>query len=292
VDNNMREDNPFFQTCHQSLLCCDSHTKIAMVRNLRKNWFEGSCYWDPQYPVDSSSVNAGFPEQLMLVAPKDLKRRRLHSTSGKSVMLHAICHIEFNAINLALDACYRFREMPEKYYCDWLTIACEEAYHFTLLEQHLNSLGYCYGDFPAHNGLWEMAQKTAYDVLVRMALVPRILEARGLDVAPQMIKRLVDVKDFVAAEILAIIFNDEINHVKVGNYWYHYLCTLRELNPVSHFIDLVRIHAPDAIRGPIDIGARLAAGFSQKEIELINMIILDGVEQVANCSYSEIGDCT
>lgn len=287
----MREANPFFQSCHEALLCFESDAKVMMVKKLHSKWLEQTLYWDDDYAVDASKVDAGFPKELNLVEPRMLKRRRLHSTKGKAVMLHAIAHIEFNAINLALDACYRFRGMPTEFYLDWLTIACEEAYHFTLLEQHLNSLGYCYGDFPAHNGLWEMARTTAYDVLVRMALVPRILEARGLDVAPQIIKRLIEAKEFIAAEILAVIFNDEITHVKIGNKWYHHLCSQRKVNPVLHFIDLVRTHAPDTLRGPIDRDARLAAGFSQKELELINKIVRDGVEQVAFCSYSEIGDC-
>ena len=132
----------------------------------------------------------GRPDRPVLVDPGEVPRRRLGSTAGRAALVHAIAHIEFNAINLALDAAYRFRGMPRKYYSDWISVAVDEARHFRMLQSRLRQMGQEYGDSPAHNGLWEMAVKTADSCLVRMALVPRVLEARGLDVTPGMMERL------------------------------------------------------------------------------------------------------
>lgn len=219
-----------------------------------------------------TEVRAGLPFELKLVSPKGVPRRRLHSPQGKPAMLHAIAHIEFNAINLALDAMYRFRDLPVDYYVDWLNVACEEAYHFHLLSQHLHSYGVKYGDFPAHNGLWEMAQKTSYDVLARMALVPRVMEARGLDVTPEIAKRFRSANDPIASDILGIIFQDEINHVKVGNRWYYAFCEERKIDPTEKFIALLKEHAPDFLRGPFARDVRRKAGFRENELEILNEV--------------------
>ena len=172
------------------------------------------------------SVDAGEsrPSRPQLVSPKELTRRGLGTKEGHAALIHSLCHIEFNAINLALDAVYRFRGMPESYYGDWWKVAKEEAYHFDLLRKHLSSLGYTYGDFVAHNGLWQAALDTAHDPLVRMALVPRVLEARGLDVTPGIMKRLQEMGDQRAVEILKIIHRDEIGHVAIGSRWFKFLC--------------------------------------------------------------------
>jgi uncharacterized ferritin-like protein (DUF455 family) len=182
-------------------------------------------------------------------------------------LVHAITHIEFNAINLALDAVYRFQSMPQQYYLDWCKVAAEEAKHFTLLSDYLNANGMVYGDLPAHNGLWEMAVKTDFDVLVRMALVPRVLEARGLDVTPGMIKKLETTGDNQLIDILQIIFEDEIGHVKIGSYWYKYLCEQRGLEPEKTFIDLIDKYMQGAHFGPFETQARLDAGFSEQEMQ-------------------------
>ena len=188
-------------------------------------------------------------------------------------MIHAILHIEFNAINLALDAVYRFRDMPEQYYSDWLLVASEEAYHFSLLEKRLNDMGYAYGDMPAHNGLWEMVLKTDHDVLIRMALVPRVLEARGLDVTPGMIEKLKKVGDVKTVEILRIILRDEIGHVAIGSHWFKYCCELKKLEPEKTFRDLLIEYMGRGPNGPLHEEARLQAGFSQNEIdELLKMV--------------------
>jgi len=209
----------------------------------------------------------GYPPNLKLVAPKELKRRGIQSQNGRNVLMHAIAHIEFNAINLALDAAYRFREQPNNYYQDWIQIADDEARHFQLIRDYLNSHDCDYSDYQAHNGLWDMALETQHDVVARMALVPRVLEARGLDVTPGMIKRLERAGDQEAASILEIIYQDEIEHVYTGSHWFFHHCKLRELEPRATFIKLVERHLHGDLRGPFNISARLRAGFDELELK-------------------------
>jgi uncharacterized ferritin-like protein (DUF455 family) len=180
--------------------------------------------------------------------------------------LHAVAHIEFNAINLAWDAVYRFRGMPCDYYRDWIGVAADEARHFAMLQVRLAELGGAYGDFDAHDGLWEMAVKTADSCLARMALVPRVLEARGLDVTPGMIARLRDVGDAASAEILEIILREEIEHVGAGSRWFAYCCEREGRDADATFAALIAEHARGALKGPFNVGARLAAGFSAAEL--------------------------
>lgn len=209
----------------------------------------------------------GRPKRPELVDPKDVPRRNFSSLKGRLSLVHAIAHIEFNAINLALDAVYRFQDMPEQYYRDWCQVAAEEAQHFTMLSDYLESHGVRYGDFSAHNGLWEMAVKTDSDVLIRMALVPRVLEARGLDVTPSMIDKLQSTGDSELISILQKIFDDEIGHVKIGTYWYKALCKQRNLDSEKTFIDLINQYMQGARFGPFEIEARLQAGFTEEEMQ-------------------------
>lgn len=220
----------------------------------------------------SSDCPTGFPgrpERPKLVRPRDVERRSLHTEVGQAALVHAVCHIEFNAINLALDAAYRFRDMPAEFYGDWLTVAWDEARHFGWLSSRLQALGYAYGDFNAHNGLWEMAEKTAHDVLVRMALVPRVLEARGLDVTPAMIERLQKAGDQATVEILHNILQEEIPHVAVGTRWYRYCCEQRGLQADELFTELLYQYMRTPPGGPYNLSARYAAGFTPKEMQLL-----------------------
>jgi uncharacterized ferritin-like protein (DUF455 family) len=186
---------------------------------------------------------------------------------GRATLIHAIAHIEFNAINLALDVISRFADTPDEFVTDWAQVASEEALHFSLLRSHLQSLGYDYGDFPAHNGLWEMAEKTKSDLLARLALVPRTLEARGLDVSPAMRDKLAQAGDIRAAEILDVILRDEISHVAIGNKWFRYYCDERGVDPLIAFDQLsLQFDAPTP-RAPFNVAARLKAGFVQEEID-------------------------
>ena len=215
----------------------------------------------------------GSPPKPELRSHLDVPKRSPFTTEGLAALLHAVTHIEFNAINLALDAIWRFGAMPNAYYLDWLKIAGEEAQHFSLLRAHLQSMGYDYGDFPAHTGLWDMTEKTNGDVLARMALVPRTLEARGLDATPPMQAKLRKVgtpQALQAVDILDIILRDEIGHVAIGNHWYRYLCSQRHLDPLTTYAELALKYAAPRLRGPFNLEARRAAGFSESELDSLH----------------------
>ncbi len=207
------------------------------------------------------------------------------SVEGRAVLIHALAHIELNAIDLGLDIVWRFADMPEQFYRDWIKIAQEEARHFRLLTEHLHGLGYRYGDFPAHNGLWEMADKTSQDLLARLALVPRTLEARGLDAAGPIRDKLQQVGDRRAAAILDIILRDEIGHVAIGNRWYRFLCAQRGLDPVATYASLAVQYAAPRLRGPFNLEARRAAGFDEEELAALQSPGCD--EDAASVGRSE-----
>lgn len=190
----------------------------------------------------------------------------MRTPEGRAALIHALAHIEFNAINLALDALWRFPGMPVDYYADWLRVAAEEALHFSMLSGHLVTLGFCYGDFAGHDSLWDMADRTSADILARMALVPRTLEARGLDATPAVRAKLAQAGDKAAADILEIILRDEIGHVAIGNRWFGWLCDARRLDPLSTYENLARTYRAPNPRGPFNTEARRAAGFTEEEI--------------------------
>lgn len=241
----------------------DPHEKCALVATLPAA--PGTLPCVPALPREP-----GRPARPELVDPRHLPRRQLGSRTGHAAFVHAICHIEFTAINLALDAALRFEAMPAAYYADWIGVAKEEAIHYSLLERHLQSLGHAYGDFPAHDGLWDMAQRTGDDILRRMALVPRVMEARGLDVTPPMIKRLRGTGDVAGAAILERILADEIRHVAIGSHWFKTVCRERGLEPEATFADLVTA-AFGTLRGTtLNYPAREAAGFSRAELDALN----------------------
>jgi len=204
-----------------------------------------------------------------LVAPQEVPSRTPFTLPGRAALLHSVAHIEFNAINLALDAVWRFAGMPAAYYSDWAQVASEEANHFTLLTEHLATLGCAYGDHLAHDGLWAMAERTAGDVTARMALVPRTLEARGLDATPPMQARLARAGDARAVAILDIILRDEIGHVAIGNHWYRWLCERDGLDPVAHYVVLTQRYQAPRLRAPFNTAARLSAGFTAPEIDAL-----------------------
>ncbi len=244
---------------------------------------------EPESPSVSASLTTipGRPTRPALVHPANVPRRAPSRLEGRAAMVHSICHIEFNAINLALDAVWRFDGMPDQFYLDWAQVAREEAYHFTLLREHLRGMDstpdadadangngqpaprWDYGDFPAHDGLWEMCEKTAHDVVARMALVPRTLEARGLDATPQIQAKLrqVNTPDALrAVNILDIILRDEIGHVAIGNRWYAWLCARDGLDPITHYAVLTERYKAPKLRPPFNLAARHLAGFSPQEL--------------------------
>ena len=214
----------------------------------------------------------GRPSKPVLVHPARVPRRSPSTPQGMAALLHAIAHIEFNAINLALDAVWRFDGMPRDFHLDWARIAAEEAYHFGLLTSLMADLGCRYGDFEAHDGLWAMCEKTAGDVVARVALVPRTLEARGLDATPQIqdkLRRAGGTMAERAVQVLDIILRDEIGHVAAGNRWYRWLCDRQGLEPVSHYAQLVRRYNAPRLHPPFNEAARRRAGFDDDEIRAL-----------------------
>ncbi len=220
----------------------------------------------PDQPLVALGNLPGRPAAPQMVPPGDVKHRSMATQEGRAALVHALAHIEFNAVNLALDIMWRFAGMPDAFYRDWLNVAREEAYHFDLLNRHLQSLGQSYGDFPAHNGLWDMAEVTRENLLARLALVPRTLEARGLDASPAIRNKLAGVGDQQGAAIIDIILRDEIGHVAIGNYWFKYLCGQEGLEPVACYAELATRYEAPKLRGPFNLPARRAAGFDEAEL--------------------------
>ena len=260
-----------FHRAYTCLQTNDVDSKLAMTTTLAADWECGTLTLQNTHSPVAPIAEPGRPDQPALVSALHVAQRKVSSPTGRAALIHSIAHIEFNAINLALDAVYRFRGLPREYYGDWLKVAAEEAYHFTLLRDHLRSLGYDYGSFSAHNGLWEMAVRTAHDPLVRMALVPRVLEARGLDVTPVLIHKMASGGDKRAVEILEIILRDEVGHVRIGNHWYTYLCAQRGIEPMAMFRTLLQEYNAQ-VRPPFHTEARLAAGFSEEELQALERL--------------------
>ena len=239
--------------------------KCQLTRDVESDWLAGKLDRHDHMPVEPFD-DIGRPARPQLVDPRQLAKRSMATEAGRILFLHAFAHIEFNAINIALDAAYRFRDMPQQFVTDWLRVAREESRHFELLQRELQRRGSEYGDFPAHRGLWDMVCKTRHDVLHRMALVPRVMEARGLDVTPSMINKFQQQGDQAAVEILKIIYQDEIDHVRIGNDWFNHLCKQREVEPAETFRRLLADYMEDGLRGPFNRPARLQAGFTEGEL--------------------------
>jgi uncharacterized ferritin-like protein (DUF455 family) len=243
----------------------EPRTKAAAARALGESLARGALAPDPRLTfVDT--MRPGRPARPRLVAPRDVPVRGPGTEVGRVALLHAIAHIEFNAIDLALDAVWRFGGLPEDWYRDWARVAAEEALHFGLLADELARRGHAYGDFDAHDGLWEMAMRTRADALERVALVPRLMEARGLDVTPAIQRRLAQAGDSRACAILQRILDDEVGHVAIGNRWYAWLCARRGLDPLEAWGALAARHGASAPRPPFNVDARLRAGFTEAEL--------------------------
>lgn len=219
--------------------------------------------------IDEPTGLPGRPARPILVPHQDVPARSVATVEGRAALLHALAHIELNAIDLAADAAFRFPGLPDDYYRDWTQVMREEALHFQLLAAHLSTLGYAYGDFPAHRALWDMAERTRHDVLARIALVPRTMEARGLDASPAVRAKLQSAGDREAAAIVDVILRDEIGHVAIGNRWFAYLCDARGLEPVATYADLAARHQAPRLRGPFNLEARRAAGFTSAELDAL-----------------------
>lgn len=243
--------------------------KSAGLAQLLNHFQQNEVFIETAQLLTTSHIIPGRPAKPDLVSPRGVKKRAMNTIEGRAALIHALAHIEFNAVNLALDAIWRFANMPAQYYADWLKVASEEAYHFGLLSAHLQHLGYEYGSFDAHNSLWEMVDKTKADVLARMALVPRTMEARGLDASPPLRAKLMQAGDHAAADILTIILHDEIGHVAIGNTWYNWICEQRGLDPIATFKVLCVEYQAPKLKPPFNMQARREAGFSDAELSLL-----------------------
>lgn len=249
-----------------TLRITDADAKAAALR-----------HWPSGLPLDVQRCWAepdgvpGRPDRPRLLPPRDVPQRAMGSAEGRAGLIHALAHIECNAMDLALDAVWRFADMPEAFYRDWLHVAQEEALHFSLLHQHLQTLGYRYGDFDAHEGLWDMARRTQGDLLGRLAVVPRILEARGLDASPAIAHKLRSAGDRRAADIVDIILRDEIGHVAIGNQWFGWLCAQRGLQPDEQQDLLATCYGAPRPKGPFNLSARSAAGFTPEELAALGV---------------------
>ena len=248
----------------------DAQSKVSQLLQLFGEYQKGLIDLNLSHEINPQNLNLpGRPVKPELVLPKLVPKRRMDTPEGRAGLLHSLAHIEFNAMNLALDAIWRFPDMPQQYYEDWLTVAKEEAYHFSLISEYLQVLGFSYGDFTAHNSLWEMVERTTDSVLARMALVPRTMEARGLDAVPMIRERFVQIKEIRAVEILEIILRDEIGHVRIGNHWFNFLCAQENLSPITTYRELARKYRAPVLKPPFNLEARKQAGFTSEELSLL-----------------------
>jgi len=240
--------------------------KIKLTEDVALLWRQGELRQFGDRILEGRPSRPNTPE---LLAPGKMPRRRLRGEKGRIALMHAIAHIELNAIDLAWDIVVRFNQenMPEEFYTDWITVAEDEARHFDLTERYLNKHGAAYGDLPAHDGLWEAAEQTADDLLARLAVVPMVLEARGLDTTPATIKKLRDAGDDLGAGVLEKIAREEIAHVAAGVRWFDYLCDRRGLDPASTFQDTVRTRFKGQIKRPFATDTRTQAGFKPEYYE-------------------------
>ncbi len=243
----------------------DPLTKVALTRELAASVAPVGA----QRAIAEPGGLPGRPLKPELVPHVQLKQASLATLEGRAALIHSVAHIELNAIDLALDIVWRFSGMLEAFYSDWIGIANEEALHFTLLRDHLVALGFDYGSFQAHNALWEMAERTRGDILARLGLVPRTLEARGLDASPAVKNKLVGAGDHQVGKILDLILRDEIGHVAAGNRWYRWVCEQRGLDPVATYADLAHRYKAPKLRGPFNLEARRLAGFTEPELDAL-----------------------
>ena len=255
----------------QALQAKETSTKVSLVSSLWSARDSLEINTDQVLEPKTQSI-PGRPDLPELINARHMPKRSAFNSDGLAALVHAVCHIEFNAINLALDALWRYSGMPNAYYTEWLQVAFEESTHFELLRRFLESMNYSYGDFKAHDGLWDMCTKTSNDVTARMALVPRTLEARGLDATPIIQKKLKSAGTPLAVEairILDIILRDEVGHVAIGNHWFNWLCNQQGLDPFTHYIYLAIKHNAPKLRAPFNFEARRRAGFTDQELSAL-----------------------
>ena len=247
----------------QALITGDLEKKVKITQRTAEAWRQKRL---SLYGVKRPTTpdRPGRPDKPILLPPSEVPKRPLTSAKGRLALIHAIAHIELNAIDLALDILVRFsrQPMPRSFFDGWTQVAYEEAKHFSLLRARLHALGTDYGDLPAHDGLWEAAGETGHDLTARLAIVPLVLEARGLDVTPPMISKLEQAGDFATADIFRIIYEDEKGHVAIGAKWFRFLCQRKGLDPAQEFSRLVRKHFRGSLKPPFNDRARSANGLT------------------------------
>jgi uncharacterized ferritin-like protein (DUF455 family) len=258
--------NNIFGFAESCLFRGDIEQKLALTHQAR-SFMDAGCLSFRSIGELLPITDTVFPDKPLLLMPRDMPRRRMDTVEGKAAFFHALAHIEFMAIYLAWDIVYRFRGLPEDFYRDWLIVADEEATHFAMIREHLLTLGADYGDLPAHRGLWIHAEDTAHDILARLAVVPRCMEARGLDVTPAMIDKLRVLDDQAGVAILTRIYEDEVGHVERGSYWFNTLAKQRGYDPEQTYKEMILACFNGKPKGPFNREVRIIAGFSNNEID-------------------------
>ena len=245
-----------------ALACRDPLEKARKTRTIFAHFCDGAYR---TVSISDVPVRPGRPDKPDLMAPRFVPKRRIsRGVAGRVALLHALAHIELNAIDLSLDMAVRYQhhKLPLDFTKDWLSVADDEARHFTLLQNRLLSLNSSYGALPAHDGLWQAAEETKDDLLGRLAIAPLVLEARGLDVTPLLLEKFNAADDAPSAEILETIMHDEVGHVATGKRWFDYQCGMERLDPISTWQGLVGKYFHGQLKPPFNISARKAARFS------------------------------
>ena len=257
-----------FDFSEKALHCADRDELLHLTHEAWRLARDGGLNFESTNNVQEIEL-VRFPDRPHLLPPREMPKRKFHTPEGLAAFFHAIAHVEFVAIYLAWDIIYRFRHLPEEFYRDWLRVADEEAQHFSLLQGKLHTFGVDYGDLPAHSVLWDLAQYTADDLLMRLALVPRNMEAHGLDVTPPLIEKFKQLDDENAVQILTRILTDEVGHVALGSKWFKWLCAEQNLDSERTFqSQLLNYYTKKGggLKGNFNREMRLAAGFSESEL--------------------------
>lgn len=246
-----------------AIASADLDLKTRLAQETAKRWHERRL--SLRSPLDPPLLDRpGRPAKPDLVPPKAVEKRSLHTVPGRIALLHALAHIELNAVDLALDIVARFatEPVPQSFFDGWMKVAFEEAKHFLLVRDRLRALGADYGELPAHDGLWQAAHSTRNDLTARLAVVPLILEARGLDVTPALQDKMRETGDLESADVLKVIYEDEKGHVAVGAKWFRFLCAREKRDPAKAFQDLVRANFRGQLKAPFNDVARAEAGLT------------------------------
>ncbi|MEM9635217.1 MAG: ferritin-like domain-containing protein [Pseudomonadota bacterium] len=242
----------------------DTSEKVRLAFAVSKAWFHRELALGTVSKDGPMPQRPGRPVKPTLLAPRDMPKRSLTGKAGRLALIHSLAHIELNAVDLTWDLIGRFADirLPRSYYDDWVRVGLEEAKHFSMLQDRLAKLNATYGDLPAHDGLWQAAQDTGHDLAARLAIIPLVLEARGLDITPPMIEKARQIGDEETAKCLDIIYRDEKFHVAFGAKWFRFLCDRQGIRPEPAFHTFVRRHFRGSLKPPFNDRARSEAGLT------------------------------